>query len=195
MSPILKLCHAGLIIAQWNSFYTIYYIKKIMTMKAIISAYKTHEEAVEAIKELQNAGYNSKRLSIIGKTNELDKVPGVKNSESMAIAGAEVGFGALAGSVLGVLTGVGIFAIPGLGFLYGAGALVGAIAGFDFGIIGGGIASALTVAGLSENDSKQYEEMLKKGNFLLIAQGDEAEIAQAKNILEAHGKSIKITHH
>lgn len=162
-------------------------------MKAVISVYKTHEEAVEAIKELQNSGYDSKRLSIIGKTS--DKVPGINNSDTMAIAGSEVGFGALAGSVLGVLTGVGVFAIPGLGFLYGAGALVGAIAGFDFGIIGGSIASALTVAGLSENDTKQYEDALKTGNFLLIAQGNETEVSHAKNILESHGKSIQITHH
>lgn len=113
----------------------------------------------------------------------------------MAIAGAEVGIGALAGSVLGVLTGVGIFAIPGVGFLYGAGALVGAIAGFDFGIIGGGIASALTVAGISSDDTKQYEEVLKAGKFLVIAQGNEEEVTRAKNVLETHGNLVSITQH
>lgn len=164
-------------------------------MKAVISVYDTHEGAVTAVKELQNAGYSSKHLSIIGKTTGEAKVPGIKNSETMAIAGAEVGIGALAGSVLGVLTGVGIFAIPGVGFLYGAGALVGAIAGFDFGIIGGGIASALTVAGISSDDTKQYEEVLKAGKFLVIAQGNEEEVTRAKNVLETHGNLVSITQH
>ena len=164
-------------------------------MKTVISVYDTHHDAVEAVRELQSAGYDPKRLSIVGKTTDMEEVPEVKTSKSMAVAGAEVGIGAVAGSVLGVLTGIGIFAIPGLGFLYGAGALVGAIAGFDFGIIGGGLASALTVAGISAADTEQYEESLKNGKVLLVVQGSNDDLAKAKSILHTHGKSTGIIQH
>ena len=45
--------------------------------------------------------------------------------------------GVMIGSILGVLTGVGLFAIPGMGFLYGAGILYGGFVGFETGIVGG----------------------------------------------------------
>lgn len=80
-------------------------------MKATIGVYDTHEKAVAAVKELKDAGFPVKQLSILGKT-EAERV-----DEDMhvlpkgGINPAGLGAGTILGTTLGILTGVGLFAI------------------------------------------------------------------------------------
>ncbi len=156
-------------------------------MKTTIGVYDKHSSALEAVKKLKNDGFPSKQLSILGKATSQEDDVHIASGEPAKLAAKEVGIGAVAGTVVGVLTGVGLFAIPGLGLLYGAGALVGAIAGFDLGIIGGGIATALTMTGMKDEHAKEYEKYLAEGKFIVVAQGSEEELAHAKDLLDAHG--------
>ena len=161
-------------------------------MKTVVGVYNTHEEALDALRTLKEQGYIDAQLSIIGKvknTGDDDE------SHLMNTAAKEIGVTAIAGSTLGVLAGLGIFAIPGLGFLYGAGALVGAIAGFDIGLIGGGLISALTLPGMNSDIAKQYDKELHDGKILVIVQGSEAEIAEAKEHLSGFGKHATLEVH
>ncbi|MBA3829093.1 MAG: hypothetical protein H0X33_09175 [Taibaiella sp.] len=164
-------------------------------MKATIGVYDDHDKAVEAIIKLKDQGYPVKQLSIIGKgeTEVMDNELHVMPKSSVNIAG--VSTGTVLGATLGILTGVGLFAIPGLGFLYGAGALVGAIAGFDFGLIGGGIASVLTTVGVHEDAVKKYHTELESGKFLVVAQGDDQQVLHASEVLNAHGTHSDLTMH
>ena len=164
-------------------------------MKAAIGVYDTHADAIDALKQLKDSGYPEKSLSLIGKADALEYQVVFRNTNLMNVAGAEVGISAVIGSTLGVLTGVGLFAIPGLGFLFGAGALVGAIAGFDFGLIGGGVISALTVTGIATADVEEYETHLKEGRFLVVAQGSPEEVQKAKDILHGHGRHAGLKTH
>ena len=168
-------------------------------MKTTIGVYPTHQEAVEAVSALHAAGFAKKQVSILGKVQHQDGVPAGEtevSQEKMArVAGAEVGISALAGSTLGLLTGIGVFAIPGLGFLFGAGALVGAIAGFDIGLIGGGIISALTLPNLEPDVAKQYDEDIRGGRFLVIVQGNQEEVDHARDLLSEHGKHSSLHMH
>lgn len=161
-------------------------------MKTTIGVYNTHQEAMEAVKELRKAGFPTKNLSVIGKVEqETDDI----ETTDMKVAGTEVGAGVVIGSTVGILTGIGIFAIPGLGFLFGAGALAGAIAGFDIGLIGGGIISALTLSGIHDENAKHYEKQLREGKFLLIIQGTKEEAEQAQKILKSHGTDAGLEMH
>ncbi len=158
-------------------------------MKSTIGVYKTHDDAINALKELKNAGFNTKHVSLIGKAEQKE------DTDLLTVAGTEVGIGALTGTTIGLLTGVGLFAIPGLGFLFGAGALVGAIAGFDFGLLGGGVVSALTLSNLHKQVGDEYDTAIKEGRFLLIVQGSDDEVAQAEHILETHGTHTRLNTH
>jgi len=159
-------------------------------MKVTIGVYENHEKALAAAKELKDGGYPVKHLSIIGKaeTEGVDEQGNPTEHYPLKLGGAAAT--TALGTTLGILTGVGLFAIPGIGFLYGAGALVGAIAGFDFGLIGGGIASVLMNTGVNEQAANKYHTELEGGKYLLVAQGSEDEVQKAKDILHAHG-----THH
>lgn len=165
-------------------------------MKATIAVYNTHDDAVIAAKELKDAGYSTERVSIIGKSEKLTREERIANDKQITkTEGTDVGVGAAVGSALGILTGVGVFAIPGFGFLFGAGALVGAIAGFDIGLLGGGIFAALSISAVKDHHAKNYDTHLHQGRFLLIIQGSEEEVTRAKNILESHAKHEELDVH
>ena len=177
-------------------------------MKATIGVYENQAKAIAAIKELKTAGYPENQISILthsksdhhpadpGESEEGDGVDSdMVYEEPMRIAATGVGIGAVVGPVLGALAGVGMLAIPGLGVLVGAGALAGAIAGLDVGIIGGGIISALAIARMNKHHEELYQEHLSEGRYLVVAQGSEDEIEEAREILHSHDGHIQLDTH
>ena len=159
-------------------------------MKTLVGVYESNDKALEALQELKKSGYPAGKLSLISKANLVDKHIHVKTGS--AIEASEVSLGVVAGSVLGVLTGIGVFAIPGLGFMFGAGALVGALAGVDFGLIGGGLVAIFTAIGIDEMNAVKYEKHLNEGKFLIFADGDDTQLEQAKKILHTQGLALEL---
>lgn len=84
-----------------------------------------------------------------------------------------------------------VFTIPGFGFLYGAGALVGIIVGLDLGIVAGGFISLLTFIGIKDDKVVKCHEHLKEGKFIVIANGSKEEIQKAKHILHTEGNHLE----
>ena len=162
-------------------------------MKAAIGVYESHDQAIEALAELKKSGFPTEKLTIIGKADLIDNHIHVKSGDTTAKAEASIGV--VTGTVLGILTGVGIFAIPGLGFLFGAGALVGAFAGLDIGLIAGGLAAIFTTMGIDEVKARKYEKHLNEGKFLIFAQGDEKQIQHAKEVIHTQGLSLELDTH
>ena len=81
--------------------------------------------------------------------------------------------GSVLGGALGLIAGIGLFAIPGLGPFIGAGPLVAALGGVGF----GGLAGALIGFGIPEAHAKTYEQELHAGHVLMavhVATSDEA---------------------
>ncbi|MCB2220066.1 MAG: hypothetical protein KQI35_06695 [Bacteroidetes bacterium] len=161
-------------------------------MNSVIGIYHTHEEAINAVRLLKGDDIPDESLSLMGKTSIHPTKEGL--TEHANLKEAPVAIGAIAGPVLGVLTGVGIFAIPGLGFLYGAGALVGALAGLDFGLVGGGIISLLATLGIRENYQIKLKEHLDEGKVILIVKGNKEIIDKAHKILQDYNKHHELMH-
>jgi len=162
-------------------------------MPTLISIYNEHDKAVSGVRLLKDAGFSSRHISLLGTVaGETDFTENKRNAGA-AVTG--VGIGAVVGPLAGILTGIGIFAIPGLGFLFGAGALAGAIAGFDIGVIGGGIISALALSGVQHDMEKKYQQELNAGKTLLLFQGNDEEVNHAKSVLETHGMHTEINLH
>jgi hypothetical protein len=164
-------------------------------MNAVIGIYDNHELAVEAVIELKDQGYPAEHLSIMGltETEVVDKENHVLPENTIKKGGLEGGVAI--GTALGVLTGVGLFAIPGLGILCGAGALVGAFAGFDAGLIGGGIVSALTSIGVNKDVAKKYHDALAAGKFLVVVHGHKSDVDKAQSMLHEHGTHTELDAH
>ena len=162
-------------------------------MNTIVGVYESHDKAVEAVKTLEDSGYAHKNVSLVSKAEMINDHIHVKSEHT--VEKAEVGVGIAAGSVIGILTGIGIFAIPGLGFLYGAGALVGAIAGLDFGLLGGGLVSILTSIGIDKALAAKYEKHLNEGKYLVFVQGDEDQVKHAHQLLHTLDLQLELDTH
>lgn len=164
-------------------------------MKSIVAVYENHDDAVHAVTTLQKASIPTKHVSIIGLTGEeeVNKNEDTTTKSPIKVSGLAVG--SVLGTTLGVLTGVGLFAIPGLGLLYGAGAIVGAVAGLDAGIIGGGLVSVFASIGASETDSKRYHDELAAGKYLVSVQGSKDEVTKAHDILDKLDNHTSLTAH
>jgi hypothetical protein len=158
-------------------------------MKSQIAIYDTHEKAVNAIKDLSEKGFPMDNVSLLGKAEVIEDHIHIKSLDTIKEAPALVGMGA--GTLIGLLSGIGIFTIPGFGFLYGAGALVGIIAGLDLGIVAGGFISLLTFIGIKEDKVVKCHEHLKEGKFIVIVNGSKEEIQRAKHILHTEGNHLE----
>lgn len=153
----------------------------------IVSLYDNNTSAIEAVNLLKSGGFNEKHISLLGKTDVGDDV----QIEDSKIAAKGVGIGAL----VGVLAGIGLTMIPGIGILYGIGAVAGAVAGFDAGIIGGTIVSTLAIKNMNKEVADRYSEELKSGKVLLSFTGNDEELAKAKTLLESHGAHVEMNEH
>jgi biotin operon repressor len=151
-------------------------------MNTIAGVYASHEKAIEAVQELKRAGYPVEQVSLIGKAVIIDDLMHVRHNRWIKNTPAIIG--AILGPILGILTGVKLFAIPGLRFLFGTGAGLGALAGFSLGIAGGGVISLIATLIIKRRDVLKYHEHLEEKGFQVIAHGTNEEGNKAKEILE-----------
>jgi len=89
---------------------------------------------------------------------------------------------------LGLLTGIGALAIPGLGPFIAAGPIMATLAGIGSGGVVGGVVGALVGAGIPEYEAKRYEGRIKNGGVLVSIHADNSEwVGKAKAILKETG--------
>ena len=164
---------------------------------AVIGIYTTHTESEVAIKELQRAGFDMQKLSIVGKDYHTEEhVIGYYNvGDRMKFWGKQ---GAFWGGFWGLLFGSALFLIPGIGPIMVFGPLVGWIVGaLEGAVVVGGLSAlgaGLYSIGIPKDSIVEYETALKSNKFLVIAHGTTDEVAKAKNILGTTSAAKVITH-
>ena len=159
-------------------------------MNTTVGVYDTHEKAIEAVQELKRAGYPVQQVSLIGKAVVIDDLMHVKHNRRIKNVPAITG--AILGPILGMLTGVKLFAIPGLGFLFGIGAVLGALAGFSLGIVGGGVITLFAILVIKSHAALKYREHIEEKGFQVIAHGNNIEVNRAKEILDGYKNKVEI---
>jgi len=154
---------------------------------AVVAIYDSHSQAEEALKELQKAGFDMKKLSIVGKDYHTEEhVVGYYNAGDRMKRWGKTG--AFWGGFWGLLFGSAFFAIPGIGPVLVAGPLVAWILGALEGavVVGGlsAIGAGLYSIGIPKDSVVQYESALKSDKFLLLAHGTTDEVARARDIMQ-----------
>lgn len=162
-----------------------------------MAIYESHEKAEAAVKDLEKAGFDMKKLSIVGRDYHTDEqvVGYYNNGDRMKAWGTS---GAFWGGIWGLLFGSAFFWVPGLGPLLVAGPLISWIVGaLEGAIVVGGVSAlgaGLFGLGIPKDSILRYETAIKTGKFLLIAHGSAADSDLAKEIL-SHSIPESVDHH
>lgn len=154
--------------------------------RTVTGLFDNYSDASSAVDQLKAAGISDSDISIV--SNNSDGHYKADDNDAAEDAGAGAGIGAAVGGVGGLLTGLGILAIPGVGPVVAAGWLAataaGAAAGAVVGGVAGGIVGALTDSGVDERDAHVYAEGVRRGGTLVTARVDDARAAEAEAILQ-----------
>ena len=153
---------------------------------SVVAVFKSHDQAEEAIRELQEDGFDMKKLSIVGKDYHTEEhAVGYYNTGDRMLYWGKAG--AFWGGFWGLLLGSAFFWVPGIGQLLVAGPIVAWIVGaLEEAVLVGGLGAlgaALFSIGIPKNSVVQYETEVKNGKLLLVAHGTADEVERAKELL------------
>jgi hypothetical protein len=175
-------------------------------MATISRLYDTYEAAAEAVRDLLEAGVPHRDISLVSNNSEnwystnsdrgrmtTTTVDRDRDGRDDRVEGAEAGagIGGVAGGIIGLLTGLGLMAIPGVGPVVAAGWLASTAAGAAAGGATGGIIGALTQAGTNEEDANAYAEGVRRGGTLVSARVPDADRARYEAILDRSSVNIR----
>jgi hypothetical protein len=154
--------------------------------------YDDYATALQAVRRLKDAGVPNNEISIVSNNSEAWQDADTKRikhrdlkhaEETGDNAGIGAGIGAALGGTAGVLTGLGLLAIPGLGPVVAAGWLATAALGLAAGGVAGGLIGALTSSGVSETDAHFYAEGIRRGGTLVSARVPDRDRARIESIM------------
>jgi hypothetical protein len=153
-----------------------------------IGVFSTHNAAEDAIKGLTKAGFDMKKLSLVGKGYHTDeKVVGFYNT------GDRVRFwgtrGAFWGGFWGLFFGGVFMAIPVVGHVIVLGYLAAmVVSAAESALLVGGLSAlgaALYGIGIPKDSVLRYETDMQADNFLVMAHGTAEEMARARTLMES----------
>jgi uncharacterized membrane protein len=167
--------------------------------KHAVGVFSNRQAAESAINELKRSGFSMNKVSIIARNaDRQDDIAGVDVKDrnrvgNKADEGAATGAltGGTLGGITGLLVGLGSLAIPGIGPVMVAGeiatVLATTVAGGAIGAAAGGLIGALIGLGIPEERARIYSDRVARGDYLLIVNGTDEEIARAEAILNNRG--------
>lgn len=167
-----------------------------MKQQSVVHIYQSMGEAEDAVKRLIDQKFPANQISIVTQNLETEKqIHGFITVGDVAAKGAASG--AWVGGLFGLLAGAAFIFVPGFGPLIVAGpfaaALLGGVEGAVAGAAGGGLLGGLFGWGVSKEHILKYEEVVKGGSYLVIANGDDAHVNQARTILQGT-QAAEVTH-
>src|SRR5206468_5829686 len=146
--------------------------RSISDPKAVVAVYNNHSEAEAGVKELQTGGFDTKKLSIVGKDYHTEEqVVGYYNTgDRLKYWGRMC---ALWGGLWGLLLGAAFFWVPGVGPLLVAGPVSAAIvAALESAVVVGGMSvfgASLYSLGIPKHSVLRYVTAINVKKDLLVA--------------------------
>ncbi|MDY7021107.1 MAG: general stress protein, partial [Cyanobacteriota bacterium] len=119
--------------------------------RTITAVFQQEKQVNDVVRRLIDRGVSQEHLSVMGRNFESNtRITGFITKKDVILGGLRSGaiFGSLFGSLLSLLTGVGVLFVPFIGTVVAAGplssVLIGAATGAIAGSAGAGLASVLT---------------------------------------------------
>jgi len=164
-------------------------------MKTIVGLFDDFAQAKQAALDLEAAGISHDDISIVanneGGRYAANSGETIATDDGTTVSGHAIGHdakvGAGIGGVAGLVLGLTGLAIPGLGWIAGAGWLMGAILGAGTGAVIGGLVGALTHVGVPHEDATHYTEGVRRGGTLLAVKATDEQAYRVAQILSDGG--------
>lgn len=157
-----------------------------MTSQSVLAIYEDRERARQAIAALLKAGVTQQCISVISREEQLPPPP----PEEQEDLTEDVSIGAAVGATVGALAGGVVMLATGFGAIAIAGALVAMLGG----AASGSVIGLLAGYSVSEEQARDYEELIKSGHVLVFVHGDPLQVAQAQTIFETTPPHITHLH-
>jgi hypothetical protein len=168
-----------------NNRYSTPTIKEAPMAKTVAGLFESFAQAQSAVGDLVEAGIERTRIGVVAPQtiSAGDSSKGEDKERKAATLAAGAGAGAIGG--LGLAMALAPVAIPGVGLIIAAGALVA-------GLTGAGIAASLPKVlrklGVPEEPGHAYAEGVRRGGTLVTVEGlKDAEVERAVAIMKKHG--------
>jgi len=157
-----------------------------MELKTVVGLFDDFAQAKQAAINLENAGISHSDVSIVAN-NEGGRYAAVDSDASESGRGHAIGHDALVGAEIGGVAGLLMaltgFAIPGFGWIAGAGWLMATILGAGTGALIGGLVGALTDVGVPAEDAAHYNEGVRRGGTLVAVKAQNEMAGRVAQIL------------
>lgn len=163
-----------------------------MSRQVTSAVFDTQAQAEAAVAQLRQNGVSDRDISVIARHGDNTEVQDGRGDTIDDGSGHGVAKGVTLGAGVGALAGIAALVIPGVGPFIAAGALTSTLGvagasvatGVLAGAATGGIAGALTDYGVSNDDSRYYENRLGRGGVVVTvdltsAGMDEASVSDA----------------
>ncbi len=145
--------------------------------KCVSATFKSEAKLQEAVKRLLDRGISQDNISIMGRNFQTEtRITGFITKQDVILDSFASGalYGSLFGSVLSLVSGVGVLFIPFIGSVVAAGplaaALLGATSGALYGALGAGLGSVLMSFGMPQERAAIYQTRVQAGEFLLVVE-------------------------
>ncbi len=168
-----------------------------MALRTFAHLYDNYDAARQTVEALEAAGVPHSDISIV--SNNADNRAGATGTGTVAGTGTGTGTGntsvdetragtgastgTIVGGGLGLLTGLGLLAIPGIGPVVAAGWLITTLAGAGIGAAGGGLLGSLVHAGVPEEHAHTYTEGVRRGGTLVTVRAEEGQASTIETVL------------
>ncbi len=157
-----------------------------MSRCPVVTAFNDRNEAVEAVDELKQAGFDEKQIGFAIRGD--DAVAGGMITDAVGTRDAEgaIKGGTAGAAVGGILGAIAFAAIPGIGPVLAGGMLAGLAGGAAAGGVTGALYGAMSGLGASEEEAVRYQREFEAGKAIVTVNAGERR-AEAENILHRHG--------
>lgn len=152
-----------------------------MSAQCVVGIFDSLPAAKAAVDALEKMGFNDRQVSLVTHAVK-NEVPMQQEAEmefgDQGLANSFKGAGL--GALFGALVGSPLLLVTGLGAAVVAGPLAGAATGIVIGSFLGGMSGW----GVHTDHLEEYEDLVREGQVLVIVSGNAESVAQAEQILK-----------
>lgn len=150
-----------------------------MSRHCTVAIYDDFEAAKQAVTTLDESKFPSDQVSLVANSVH-DDLPSTTSLQYGDESDKDAALGAGVGGLVGFFMAAPLLTIPGFGLMLIAGPITAGLTG----AIVGGFLGSMIGWGVHEDHVAEYEEEVRKGSFLVVANGDPFETDYAKQVLD-----------